>query len=137
MTMYLLDANILSDMLRNPKGAAANTFRRKAADTDTQLMTSIVAACEMQYGVAKKGSDVLASRVKLLLASIEIAPLQPGVETEYAAVRVDLERKGQPIGPNDMLIAAHALALRAVLVTDNVREFKRVSGLRIQNWLRP
>jgi tRNA(fMet)-specific endonuclease VapC len=74
--------------------------------------------------------------VEQSLATVEIVPLSSGADETYAVLRADLERKGQLIGPNDMLIAAHALALDAILVTDNVREFKRVKGLKIENWLR-
>jgi tRNA(fMet)-specific endonuclease VapC len=87
--------------------------------------------------VVKKGSRTLSERVDQTLTSVEIVPLLVGVDATYAVLRTDLERRGKLIGPNDMLIAAHALALDAILVTDNVREFKRVKGLKIENWLRP
>jgi tRNA(fMet)-specific endonuclease VapC len=87
--------------------------------------------------MAKKGSAPLAQRVDRALASVEVVPLAAGADDAYAVLRSDLERRGQLIGQNDMLIAAHALALAAILVTDNVREFKRVKGLKIENWLRP
>ncbi len=136
MTVYLLDANILSDMLRNPQGNAAQKYRRLSLDANVRLATSIVAASEMRYGVVKKGSPALAKRVGQLLDAIEVLPLQAGVDAKYGEVRGDLERRGQLIGPNDMFLAAHALALDAVLVTDNVREFERVNGLRLENWIR-
>jgi tRNA(fMet)-specific endonuclease VapC len=136
VTVYLLDANILSDMLRNPQGNAAQKYRRLSLDANVRLATSIVAASEMRYGVVKKGSPALAKRVGQLLDAIEVLPLQAGVDAKYGEVRGDLERRGQLIGPNDMFLAAHALALDAVLVTDNVREFERVNGLRLENWIR-
>ena len=137
MTDYLLDANALSELLREPFGRVATIYRRKANDADTRVLTSIIAACELRFRAEKKGSPRLTARVDRLLASFEVAPLARDVDTDYAMLRADLERKGQLIGPNDMLIAAHALALDAILVTDNVREFKRVKGLKIENWLRP
>ena len=100
------------------------------------LLTSIIVACEMRFGAAKKGSIPLTQRVDGVLASVEVAPLSAGGDQEYATLRAELERRGQLIGQNDMLIAAHALALDAILVTDNVREFKRVKRLRVENWLR-
>ena len=100
-------------------------------------MISIVVVCEVRYGAVKRGSTSLARRIDELLVSMDIEPLSPGVDHAYAGLRADLERKGLVIGQNDMLIAAHALALGAILVTDNVTEFKRVKGLRIENWLRP
>jgi tRNA(fMet)-specific endonuclease VapC len=136
MPAYLLNTNILSDFMRNPFGRAFATFEKKLTEPDTRLFTSILVACELRYGVAKKNSSPLTMRVDRLLASIEVAPFSTTADQAYATLRADLERKGQLVGPNDMLIAAHALALNAILVTDNVREFKRVKGLRIENWLR-
>jgi tRNA(fMet)-specific endonuclease VapC len=136
MSAYLLDTNILSDIMRNPEGSAARIFERKAFEPGILLLTSIIVACEMRYGVVKKESASLAQRVDCVLASVDVVALTAGADSAYAALRADLERKGQPISQNDMLIAAHALALGAILVTDNVREFKRVKGLKIENWLR-
>jgi tRNA(fMet)-specific endonuclease VapC len=136
MPTYLLDSNALSELVRNPQGPVGREFQLKTLDRKAHMLTSIIVACEMRYGVAKKGSSILEDRVEHMLAALEIAPLTLGVEAKYAALRVDLERRGQTIGANDMLIAAHALELDAVLVTDNVREFKRVKGLRVENWLR-
>lgn len=136
MPAYLLDSNVLSEIMRNPHGDAAQVFRRRELEPASRMLTSIIVACEMRYGAAKKGSTALAQRVHQALASVEVVPLATGGDDAYAALRTDLERRGQLIGQNDMLIAAHALALDAILVTDNVREFKRVKGLRIENWLR-
>ncbi len=71
-----------------------------------------------------------------MLGAIEVLTLEPPVDAVYGAVRADLERAGQPIGGNDLLIAAHALALDLTLVTDNEREFSRIGQLRLENWLR-
>ena len=136
MADYLLDANALSELLREPFGPVSATYRLKANDPETKMFTSIIAACELRFGAEQKGSPRLAGRVDRLLGSFEVVPLTTGVDAAYAVLRAELERKGQPIGPNDMLIAAHALALGAVLVTDNVREFRRVKGLKVENWLR-
>jgi tRNA(fMet)-specific endonuclease VapC len=134
--VYLLDSNILSDILRNPQGKAAQAYRRLSVDANVRLTTSVVVASELRYGVVKKGPPVLAQRVGQMLDSIEVLPLQTGVDTHYGELRGKLERRGQLIGANDMFVAAHALALDAVLVTDNTREFKRVNGLRLENWIR-
>jgi tRNA(fMet)-specific endonuclease VapC len=136
MPAYLLDSNAVSEMMRNPDGSVARIYRSKELDPNARLLISIISAGEMRYGAAKKRSSNLTERVDRMLSSIEIAPLATNADTEYAIIRADLERKGQLIGPNDMLIAAHALTLDAILVTDNVREFKRVKGLKIENWLR-
>lgn len=132
MVRYLLDTNILSDLLRNPRGPAA---RRLAEAGELTVCTSIVVACELRYGAAKKGSAQLSERIESLLASLEILPLEQGADRRYAEVRSHLDRLGKPIGPNDLLIAAHALALDLTLVTGNVEEFSRVPGLPTENWL--
>lgn len=129
---YLLDTNILSDLLRNPGGRAA---RRVALVGEPTICTSIVVACELRYGAAKKGSARLSERVESLLESLEVLPLDKESDHCYAEIRHHLEQQGKPIGPNDLLIAAHALALDLILVTDNVEEFARVPDLRLENWL--
>jgi tRNA(fMet)-specific endonuclease VapC len=129
---YLLDTNILSDLLRNPGGRAA---RRLALVGDATACTSIVVACELRYGAIKNGSPQLSERVEAILKSLEILPLDKDADHRYAEVRSHLDSIGKPIGPNDLLISAHALALDLTLVTHNVEEFARVPGLRIENWL--
>jgi tRNA(fMet)-specific endonuclease VapC len=129
---YLLDTNALSELIRNPAGELA---RRVVAVGDAAVGTSIVVACELRFGAAKKGSPVLTAKVEELLANIEVSPLGDDADRHYAALRVRLERAGTPIGPNDMLIAAHALALGVTVVTDNVKEFSRVPGLAVESWL--
>src|SRR5215218_3910125 len=134
MVRYLLDTNILSDLLRNPAGRAA---RRLAGVGEAVVCTSIVVACELRYGAAKKGSPQLSERVEILLQSLEVLPLDKEADRHYAGTRSHLDRLGRPIGPNDLLIAAHALALDLTLVTDNVEEFARVANLSVENWLDP
>ena len=129
---YLLDTNILSALIKQPAGALA---QRVVALNGTDFCTSIVVACELRYGVQKKGSPILATKVDELLENITVLPLDADVDHRYAGLRIALESNGQPIGPNDMLIAAHALALGLILVTDNTREFCRVPGLTVENWL--
>lgn len=130
---YLLDTNILSDVIKNPQGIAAN----RITEVDrNDLFTSIVVAAEMRYGVAKKQSSILSERVDQLLQTINIAPLDIGADRYYGEIRLNLEQQGKIIGANDLLIAAHALSLDAVLVTDNTREFERIERLKIMNWLK-
>jgi tRNA(fMet)-specific endonuclease VapC len=129
---YLLDTNILSDLLRNPGGRAV---RRLTLVGEATVCTSIIAACELRYGAAKKCSPELSKRVDGLLESLEVLPLDRDSDSHYGEIRSHLDRKGTPIGPNDLLIAAHALALDLTLVTDNVGELSRVPRLRIENWL--
>lgn len=99
------------------------------------MATSIVVACELRFGATKRQSLVLSQRVDELLKSIDVMPLDTGVDERYAEIRWALEQMGTPIGPNDLLIAAHALSLDLTLVSDNEREFSRVPGLRVTNWL--
>ena len=129
---YLLDTSILSDLVKHPRGVAAE---RVATAGEETVCTSIVVACELRYGAAKKGSPALSGRVDQLLSAIEIMPLDEGVDAKYAEIRAALEKAGTPIGANDYLIAAHGLTLGVVLVTDNVGEFSRVPGLVVENWL--
>ena len=100
------------------------------------MATSVIVAAELRYGVAKKASARLASQLEAILAELEIIAFEAPTDAYYAETRAALEAAGTPIGGNDLLIAAHALALDMVLVTDNEREFARVPGLKIENWLR-
>jgi len=129
---YLLDTNIVSDLVRHPAGAVMQRIARLGAE---QVCISIIVACEVRFGAAKSGSQRLARQVELVLGQLESLPLEAPVEEHYADIRNVLERAGTPIGPNDLLIAAHARALGLTLVTDNVREFSRVPGLAVENWL--
>ena len=133
---YLLDTNILSDLIKRPTGRIAQKIAAITVEERENLATSIVVAAELRYGAAKSGSAILAERVEQLLEAIEILALEQQADRHYGEIRSQLEKAGNVIGGNDLLIAAHALAVDAVLVTDNVREFKRVKGLRVENWLR-
>lgn len=133
MTLYLLDTNIISDVVRNPAGRIAREIERVGEDA---VATSAIAAAEVRYGVAKKGSHRLAGQVEAVFASLAILPFEAPADEAFGRLRAELERNGQPIGAYDMLIAAHAHALGATLVTDNEREFRRVAGLEVVNWLR-
>lgn len=132
MARYLLDTNILSDLVRNPGGRAA---RRLAVVGEPAVCTSIIVASELRYGAAKKASPRLTERVDVVLSSLEILPLDKDSDRWYAVIRLHLDRAGTPIGPNDLLIAAHARSLDLTVVTANVEEFARVPGLATENWL--
>ncbi len=133
MSRYLLDTNIVSDLVRNPRGRAAAHVARVG---EARVATSIVVAAELRYGAAKKGSSRLTTQLEAVLGALEVLPLEPPVDVLYGTLRARLERAGRPIGGNDLLIAAHALALDRTLVTDNKAEFARVRGLGLENWLR-
>ena len=134
MNGYLLDTNIISDLIRNPFGLAA---KRIEAMDGKDICTSIIVAAELRYGCAKKGSPKLLAKVVGVLETIPVLPLDIPVDSEYGCIRADLEATGQPIGGNDFLIAAHAQALGLTLVTNNTREFTRIRGLKVENWLEP
>jgi tRNA(fMet)-specific endonuclease VapC len=129
---YLLDTNILSDLVRHPQGAV--TGRIEAVGED-RICTSLIVAAELRYGAAKRGSARLSAQLDAVLHAVDVLPLEPPVDHIYGDLRTTLERTGKMIGPNDLLIASQALALGCVLVTHNRREFDRVPGLTVENWL--
>jgi tRNA(fMet)-specific endonuclease VapC len=128
----MLDTNIISDLVRNPQGKAAARIARAGEDN---ICTSIVVAAELRYGCAKSGSTRLLKAVDDLLGEIEVLPLDAPADASYGNIRAELEAEGKSIGGNDLLIAAHAYAIGATIVTANTDEFKRVRGLHVQNWL--
>ena len=130
---YMLDTNIVSDIIQHPRGKAAGRIRLVGA---SDIFISIVVSAEYRFGLAKRRSPVYSVRFEELLQQIGLLPFEPPADVAYALLRADLEAKGTPISANDLLIAAHALALGCILVTGNEREFARVQGLSIENWLR-
>ena len=130
---YLLDTNVVSDLVRNPQGKVA---ARIADVGEESVCTSIIVAAELRYGAARKGSERLLSQLVTVLGALEILPFETPAEITYGDVRARLETAGKPIGGNDMLIAAHAISLGLTIVTDNEREFSRIEGLPFENWLR-
>ena len=129
---YLLDTNILSDLVRRPRGPVAE---RIYVVGEEAVCTSVIVAAELRYGAAMAESSRLAERVDVLLSVLGILPLELPVDQYYAEIRHSLAKRGMPIGPNDLLIAAHAMAAGLTLVTANTREFDRIQSLQIENWL--
>ena len=129
---YLLDTNIVSAVIKEPGGALA---KRLAAMQRSEFGISIVVACELRYGAARKGSARLNSQLESVLEGIDILPFEEQADQHYGEIRSELERIGRPIGYNDLLIAAHARFLEATLVTHNTGEFSRVPGLVVEDWL--
>lgn len=129
----MLDTNVCIEFLR--KGSPRLMSRLRKHEPDEIALSGITLA-ELRFGAAKSSRPV---HHELLLAQfcapLQIVPFDQQAAGAYGQVRADLERRGTPIGPLDTLIAAHALALRVTLVTSNLREFKRVSGLRVEDWL--
>lgn len=130
---YLIDTNILSDLIRNPQGRIAARIAEVGEDT---VCTSVIVAAELRFGAAKKGSARLAAQLERVLAAVQILPFEEPADQAYATLRAQLEAAGAPIGGNDMLIAAHAIALGCTAITDKEGEFRRVDGLTVENWLR-
>jgi tRNA(fMet)-specific endonuclease VapC len=132
LTRYMLDTNIISDLIRNPQGRAAKRIARVGEDN---ICTSIIVAAELRYGCAKSSSKRLLKAVDDLLGEIHVLPFEVPADAEYGGIRAELETAGKPIGGNDLLIAAHAYATGATIVTANTDEFKRIRGLNVENWL--
>ena len=130
---YLLDTNILSELIKQPDGKVAQKIA--SLENEDSCCTSVINACELRYGAQKKNSPALTAKVNQLLETIAVLPLKQNVEPHYARLRVSLERSGTPIGSNDLLIASHASSLGLTLVTGNVKEFSRITDLAIENWL--
>ncbi len=128
----MLDTNIISELIRNPQGRAAKRIAKVGEDS---ICTSIIVAAELRYGGAKSGSKRLLKAVEDLLGEIDVLPFDVPADAEYGGIRSELEAAGKPIGGNHLLIAAHAPATGATIVTANAAEFKRIRGLSVENWL--
>ena len=130
---FLLDTNVVSDLVRNPRGRITSHIARVG---EAQVGTSIIVAAELRYGAAKKGSSRLSAQLEKILDALDVVPFDAPADSFYGGLRARLEKVGQIIGANDLLIAAQALALGCIVVTDDEREFSRVEGLQLENWLR-
>lgn len=130
--IYMLDTNIISDLMRNSQG---KVYQRIMEEGESTICTSIIVAAELRFGAQKKGSQALTERVEEILKRIMVMAFDEPADQRYALLRHQLQQQGQLIGPNDLLIAAHALSLNLILVTHNVSEFQRVEGLRIEDWI--
>lgn len=129
---YMLDTNIIIYLINHRSGKALKQFaKHKPGD----LCISAITMAELEYGVYKskqKSQNQLA--LILFLSRIKILPFDSKAATEYGIIRANLSQKGQLIGANDLLIAAHAKAKNLTLITNNTREFQRVKGLKLANW---
>jgi tRNA(fMet)-specific endonuclease VapC len=130
---YLLDTNVVSDLVRNPQGPVSEHIREVG---EALVCTSIIVAAELRYGAAKKGSSRLATQLEALLSALDVLPFETPADAAYGLIRARLEQIGRPIGGNDLLIAAQAVALGYTIVTGNEGEFARIDGLLCENWLR-
>lgn len=130
MSLYLPDTNAISAYMR---GDDAGLVAQMQAHFD-DLRLSVIVLAERKFGVVKGGSTRYRKRLDEMVALVPVVPFTDEDAERYAIIRHDLESKGTPIGPMDTLIAAQALRLGATLVTRNVREFRRVKGLAVENW---
>ena len=128
----MLDINIISDLLRNPDGSASKRIADVGPDS---ICVSIITAAELRYFCAKKGAVKLLAHVEAILESVQVLSFEVPADVEYGAIRVELEAAGKHLGPNDLLIAAHACAVGATLVTADTDKFSRVRSLRVENWV--
>jgi len=129
---FMLDTNTCVDVIRRRND---RVLRRMQRLRPGDLCVSSVTLSELEYGAAKS-SDPQRNRLALaeFMTPVSVLPYDDAAAPAYGRVRAELERAGTPIGPLDTMIAAQALSLGLILVTDNEREFRRVSGLKVQNW---
>jgi len=133
--LYLLDTNVISDMMRDPAGTTTkHAWLIATNEHGSKVCTSAVAQCELLFGLRRRPNPLWSAQYERVMASIDVLALEPTVATHYAELRSGLERSGTPIGLNNTLIAAHALALGTKLVSGGA-EFARVPGLAVENWL--
>ena len=131
---YLLDTNACADYLNGRYPAVVQRIQDASPD---DIATSSVVAAELRYGAEKSARpEKNHSRLDILLSEVRCLDFDLAAASAYGALRVDLERRGRPIGAHDLLIAGHAISTGLILVTDNVREFIRIKGLTVENWRR-
>ena len=130
--LFMLDTNIVSELIRKPDGPVQRVASRFG--TSAISISSIVAS-ELRFGYLKRGSERLAQLVENMISRVEVVPYDDAASVHYARIRHSLQTSGTPIGPVDLFIAAHARSLDLTLVTDNIREFSRVEGLKLENWI--
>lgn len=131
MLQYMLDTNICIYVIKNRPVGLREQFNRLAE----QICISTITLAELYYGAEKSSRGVENLRaVEQFVARLETLPFSAKEAAHYGQVRAELERAGQPAGPHDMLIGAHARSAGLIVVTNNLREFERIRGLRVENW---
>jgi tRNA(fMet)-specific endonuclease VapC len=128
---YLLDTNICIYIINERPKHVLDRFKRLAL---MDIGVSSISAAELAFGVAKSRSNRNRAALEAFLLPLEVSPFDLSVAFAYGDLRAELERRGEPIGPLDLQIAAHALSLNTILVTNNEREFRKVPGLTVENW---
>jgi tRNA(fMet)-specific endonuclease VapC len=130
MTGFMLDTDISSYIIKRRPAALAEKFE-KHAET---LSVSVITAAELRFGAEKAGRPKLAELVEAYLERLAILDWTNEVTSHYARIRSELERRGRPIGNMDLLIAAHAVSQRMTVVTNNIKHFSSVPGLKVEVW---
>jgi tRNA(fMet)-specific endonuclease VapC len=131
---FLLDADVFSAIARQ---TSASATRRLAELESGSVALSVITSAEIAFGLERRPvGAALVARIARLRHILPLVPLMPAVVPHYARARTYLEQNGTPIGPNDLWLSAHALSEDLTVVTGNTREFTRVPGLRVENWLR-
>lgn len=130
--LYMLDTNICIYLIKRRSEELLNRMR---VFRTGEIGISVVTVAELQYGVSKsENKERNQAALEAFLLPLDITDFSVNVTVTYGHIRAELERNGQPIGPLDTMIAAHALSLDVPLVTNNTREFERVKGLRVEDW---
>ena len=130
---FMLDTNICIHVIKHKPTSVLSRFQEY---TPQDMCISSITLAELEYGVCKSSmpeKNKLA--LTMFLSGITVLPFDDAAAIEYGSIRVELEKRGTPIGPNDMLIAAHARSLGLTIITNNTREFDRVGGLAVENWV--
>jgi tRNA(fMet)-specific endonuclease VapC len=130
--VILLDTNICVHVINAKPPAVLERFRQHRMG---EIGLCSVVAAELAYGVAKSGSARNRQALEMFLAPLIILPFDEAALWAYGDLRAELERKGTPFGALNTMIAAHALSQQSTLVTNNTREFARVPGLALENWV--
>ena len=129
---YMLDTDICIYMIKN---YSEKMKKHLGKCEEGDICVSVITYAELEYGVQKsKYASMNKIALTKALSDFEVLPFDGVAAEVYGEIKTDLEKQGKPIGPNDLLIAAHAKALGLTLVTNNTKEFKRVKGLKVENW---
>jgi tRNA(fMet)-specific endonuclease VapC len=132
MPQYMLDTNICIYVVKNYPSKLRERFNRLA----DQLCISTITLAELHYGAEKSARRLEnLEAIRQFAARLEILPFSAAAAAHYGEIRADLERAGKPAGSYDMLIAGHARSEGMTVVTNNLREFKRMPGVRSESWL--
>lgn len=130
---FMLDTNMVIYIIKHKPESVLQRFQLY---DPSEFCISAITLAEMQYGISKsKKPEQNQLALATFLSNISVLPFDDKAAVEYGDIRADLERKGTPIGGNDMLIAAHARSLGLTVVTNNTKEFARVLDLKLENWV--